>query len=175
MRDCSDSKHPPHTAMTDRDVNALVKSLKDLSFKGEECTRTLQLCHATFGELKQDSYGMIEDTEFLIPVKPTHNRVDQLRLARWNSVNAVEKKLQFIRKELVILNRLVVFSQQAAYRHAVTEQRFVGQKAEEKAMKRGRIEQAEEARVKKAKLYQPDKPVFNLLIESSLDQNPFLL
>ena len=175
MRDCSDSKHPPHTAMTDRDVNALVKSLKDLSFKGEECTRTLQLCHATFGELKQDSYGMIEDTEFLIPVKPTHNRVDRLRLARWNSVKAVEKKLQLIRKELVGLNRLVIFSQQAAYRHAVTEQRFLGQKAEEKAMKRGRIEQAEEARAKKAKLYQPDKPVFNLLTESSLDQNPFLL
>lgn len=147
--------------------------MDQLSFNGQEVTQNLKLCHSNFGQLASDNYGMLEDFDCTLCLTPTHNLVDHLRLVRYKSVIKVNVKLEAIRKELVVLNRLVLFSQKATYRHAVTRQTFLRQVHEKKDMKRTRDIQRETMASKKAKFITPERPDFSTLTISQDDEDQF--
>ena len=103
----------------DKEINVLCQSITELQLTGENCQKTLRLCHVRLCDLKKKNYGLKKkDDGWLLPEAPSQTYLDNLRLCEYKRIQYVHNRVEIIRKEFITLSRAIENAQNATYRRA---------------------------------------------------------
>ena len=134
----------------------------------------LKQLHAQIQELNVTDFGMLEDTYYDAPDKPTPNYVDGIRLTKSKKALKVKASVDTLLKLFVQVNREVVDAQKASYRHAVAKRRLSTVIAGRKEELGERQQERQAKRARKEKLATVTRPsIATLEGQVSDDEDPF--
>ena len=94
-----------------------------------------------FSDMKMETYGMIEDDDWIEPQTPTRASLDALRLSMYGKIQYAHKRVEALKKEFVSLERAIASAQRFTYRHALVKQRLDILKVDRKMIAMARKEE----------------------------------
>lgn len=128
------------------------QQMAGLVLEEKSITSSLNAINKSMGNLLNKKYGMKEDTEFIVPLKPSKEKVRMLDLKRARESDEVHANVRKVQKLLLKINEGIGTVQKTTYQYLITKKRQRDLSVDEKNHRKKRKEEVTASRLRQSAL-----------------------